>query len=522
MKLRDRWQQSRLRFFRARIRHLMERQQWQRALTTVIDFAQWAQGQVDDVQVWLDMTIAATRIVGHLDDPAEYRAFLTHFADPFLGDHRHPRHELLDAFSSIADHVEPSVMISVGRWLTDARPRWPLGPYLIAHFREVQFRGSHNPEATRETTAFFRIAADRAVELDQKQWSLHCRLRQGALLLSSGTDRARGRLILGGLDWTGLCPTEQLWMAVALASSGQWTDRLRAMDIVLDLHRATSAARPGTSDLRLQDLQRTAAAIFRLAGIHLPEPESRRLEELTTTLFRGDERQRWLAYLDARETLSRIAALPFDDAEAAFATLDELSRVYPQRWNRVAHRFRILHTGWTGDYESSSGVPSPSHRDARLPLTDAVARTLSFLRNVDSESDDEALRTHLERLCELLQDATTEADGAALRPLAILWPRLLNRLDHFDGDALRDLLTEIARHYAAYAPDPGYGWWPLAAHLYRAELPDAADVIAERARGDERTFDDDETRSFVARTRFQRALDATDPVDARRWLDELS
>lgn len=518
MSLASRWQESRIRFFRARIDHLIERQKWQHALTTVIDFAQWADGRIDDVDVWLDMTVRATRIVGHLDDPAEYRAFLTHFAEPFLGGEHRPHTELLDAIASIADHVDPPVMISIGRWLADARPDWPLGPYLVGHFRELDDRRRPNVDGAREAENYFHIATERADGLAQRHWSLHCRLRRGALLLSGGIDAGEGRRLLGELDWTGLQAAEQLWMAVALARSGRWTDRMRAMDIVLDLHRETSKARPGASDLRPRDLRRAASAIFRLAGLHLPEPESRRLDELTENLFTGDERRQWRAYLDARERLSQVAALPFDQADRAFATLDELADVHPQRWTPVIERFRILYSGWSGDYDATARVPTPMRDDKRLSVADTVARTLSILD--DAESDAADLREHLERIDALLDTAGDQ--DAALRPLALLWPQLVDAAPRFELRNVESLLTRIARRYTERAPRPGYGWWSLAAHLYDAAIPDAADVVAEHARRAGADFpEDDEVRHFVAATRFRRAVDDRNARDARRWLDHL-
>lgn len=523
MSLRNRWRTTRIRRYRKRIESLIDDGQWAPALTAVIDFAQWAEGNIDDAEVWLDMTISATRIVGHLKDPAEYRAFLTHFADPFLGDEERPRPELLKAFAGISEHVEPAVMRSIGRWLSDARPRWPLGPYLIAHFREIDDSSDVDADIDAAATQF-GIAAQRAEAIDERHWQLHAELRRGALLLTSGHARRQGRDILGQLNWSELRPEEQLWMAVALANSPQWTDRLRSIDIVLDLYDAVSRARPSHRHLKLRDLRRAASTLFKLAGLNLPEAESRRIAQLSETLFDGPRREKWSDFLEARQRLSELASLPFDESSKAQALLDELSAVHPERWQPATRRFQILEAGYRGTYRANDNTLSANGRDHRLPIADRVAELLDMLAIDDAsrvEIDSDEVATAIDDLNDVLDGLSVDGDGAAARPVALVWPRLLDVASHLDVDALSSRLTMLARHHTTLAPPPTYGWWNLSAHLYDAAFDDAADVVATTALSADRQRADETLRGEVATRAFERAVENRDTANARRWLDEL-
>ncbi len=520
MTISERWEDARLSFFKARIRHLINDEKWLEALTAVIDLAQWCERRETDSETWLELIITATRIVGHLQEPSEYRAFLAHFGDPFLGDGARPPRRLLDAFASIADHADLDVMIDIGQWLTDARPAWPLGPYLVAHFRELRDATDRQRQSTLEVAERFDLAGQRARRSELEDWEFHCRLRQGALLLTSGADRSRGRELLGDLDWTRLFAVEELWMAVALASSSRWSDRLRAMDIILDLHHAISSARPRYRDLRLDDLRRAASTIFKLAGLYLPEAEDRRLQEISETLFSGPRQKRWNNYLQARRQLSKVAALPIDQVDDVEDLLKKLEAVYPERWTEVAQRFRLLRSGWTGTYRSSRSVPTTRHRSLRLPIADAIAETVSLLKKEETDTEEftSELRVALSHLNESLELVEPGGDGAAARPVALVWSALFEA--DVDLQLHSDALITLAELHTAVAPPPSYGWWTLAAHLYNAALPEAAEIIAFSALAS-RQSGDEATRDFVVQRTFQRAVDTQNAATANRWLQAL-
>lgn len=524
--MKQRWYNAKIKRHRRRLDRLIEDGEWSRALTAVIDFAQWADGKITDADVWLEMTVSATRIVAHLDDPAEYRAFLVHFASPFLGDDQRPRRELLGALADIADQVDPTVMMSIGRWLVDARSRWALGPYLVGHFGELAHRQRQLDEPVRRVAEHFELAARRGEQAGEHRWALHARLRHAALLITSGEDRRTGHEILAQLDWSKLLPVEQLWMVVALAASPYWTDRLRSMDILLDLHRAVSAARPRVRRLTSEDLRRGASTVFRLAGLDLPEAEERRLQQLSDTLFGGDERREWDNFLRSRRRLSDVAGLPFDESEKVVGLLEKLQQVDPDRWQPVMERFRILRAGWLGDYHADRSAPSAHGRSRRLPVTDAIARLLDVLA-ANGGGDDakqatvEQLEPPLERLLEALEGLQAADDAAAARPVALVWPRLLSVASRLPLPQLEPKLIALARLHTSMGVPPGYGWWTLAAHLYDADLQQVAIIVADCAltAGSEGT--DEQLRGYVASRAFRRAVDRQDPAAARRWLDAL-
>lgn len=511
MSLSQRWQQARLRFYRGRIRHFIDDQKWSEALAAIIDFAQWAQDRIDDAQVWVNLTVAATEVVAHLDDPGEYRAFLEHFASPFLGDPKRPRPQILEAFADIAEDADPAVMIAVGRWLTDARPHWPLGPYLMGHYGEELALDGGPPGG--DIARYFERAARRARRNDLSQWQGHAELRAGAFLINHGADPGRGRQILGGLDWTQLTPPDQLWMARALSSSPEWTDRLRAMDILLDLHRALQSVQPGYQSLRRRHLQQAALAIFKLAKLDLPELEERRQRELSDALFTGPAHRQWQEFLKARRQLSALANRPLSDRDEALALLDQLATTDGDRWAVAAQSLRILAAGRQGEYGPSQNVPRRQTHSERLPLVDATAALLAALQSdpLDTESVSDAL----ERL--LARHAGSSDDPASLRPIALLWTPIVERAPLLCEAGFADELRQLARAYAASAPPPSFGWWALAAQLYNAQLPEAAAPIAARARASGPSANRN-LRQFVARQALRQALDNRDARQAKRWL----
>lgn len=527
MSFTSRWEDGRHRLYQARVRSLIGNQRWAEALTAVIDLAQWSQGRIFEREAWLELLINATEIVGHLEEPGEYRAFLDHFGVPFLGEGPEPDSDLIAAFSTMATYAEPALMIDIGAWLTDARPDWPLGPYLAGHFQELAAREKGSDQDVAAATRHLRVAEERGRRGGQPMWESHARLRRGALLLTSGVDRRKGRKILGDLDWTRYFAPDQLWMALALTSSPRWIDRLRAMDIILDLHRAISQARPHYRDLRLDDLRRAASTVFKLAGLRLSDSEDNRLEELSETLFVGAELQYWKSYLQARRRLSKISELPVDQADEVMPLLEKLSAVYPDRWQAVDRRFRILRSGWTGKYSSTASVPTPRRRDMRLPITDAIAEVLSLLRNLDDESATPEVRLleSLNRLNDALSTLEPDGDGGAARPVALVWPAVLDAssklsLELPEAAELKASLRRLAQEHARVAPPPTYGWWILAAHLYDADLDGAADAVAKRAL-DSQPHPDEPTAAFVISRAFASAVESEDAASAQGWLKAL-
>ncbi len=515
MTLTERWSTHRLKVRLTAVRYaLHEDKNPELALTALIDTARWCQGRFETPAVWLELILLATEVAIYLDKPGEYHAFLEYFGETGLPDDPRPPRELFDTLQERHRDISPDNLHGVGVWLRDLRPTWPLGPYLIGHALSHRALARHLDAAEA-----FAQAARRAERAGDDTWAAHCRLRQGSTLLTTGAQVSQGRQILGKLDWSRLGPRDRLWMSVALSSSPRWTDRVRALDILLDLHRAISRARPDHRTLRLTDLRRGAARVFKMAGLTLPEIEAERLEEVSHTFFSGEERQRWLGHLSARQQLSRVASLPMDQAEEVFPLLDKLAAIYPDRWRPAKEGFRVLSRAWTGHHDPTAGTPGPRRRDPRLPVVDGVGRVLALLaphQNTRLQDLLDALAT-LNNTLSTLKD---HDDGADLRPIALIWPRLLESTASPDQPGLPEALATLATHYARNAPPPGYGWWPLAAHLFQAGFPGAATPIAEAAL-DHAPHRRDSISRFVARSRFQEAVETTDAPTARRWLDAL-
>ncbi len=503
MSLSQRWQRRRFERFQRRIQKHIDAGQWSRALAGVIDAAQWATDRIADPTLWMDLIVTATSLLPHLDDPAEYRAFLDHFAIPFFGD-RLVAPRWLQALADLSDDVDPASMVTLGRWLADALPDSPLGPYIAAHFRPADHRDA------AATTADLEEALRRARHLNATPWVDHLQLRLASHLIATGDHRRRGRSLLTSLTWSRLAPRDQLHMALALASCPHWTDRLRAMDILLDIHRARSTAQPGYGDLSDRRLHDTAAAVFKFASLDLPPAESHRLRELIDTLFIPQDRPPWRQFLDARRRLHDLSDHGFDGLPQA---LDELRPLDDDpTWTPLFQRLQLLHAGWHRAYPGDDSLPARQRRSQRFPIADAVAQLLHSTD--DTTPPPPALLT---RLADALEALDTSGDGAASRPVALFFARLIEDRPPLTSDHLPPLTT-IASRYARLGPTPSFGWWQLAAHLFAMDQPTLARPFATRALSAPRPDTADKLYAFVVDSMLQLAISHRDLTIARRWM----
>jgi hypothetical protein len=511
MGVRKRWAEHRLLTRLTAVRAaLYEEKTPEIALTALIDTARWCEGRFEDPSTWLDLVLLATEIAVYLESSGEYHAFLEYFGETGLGDEDTPPRELIETLKKRHREISPDSLLGVGRWLRDVRPAWALGPYLMGHALSQPALGDSFGSADA-----FDQAARRARRASEDAWEVHCRLRQGSVLLTTSSNVAAGRAILGSLDWNRLGPLDRLWMAVALSSSPRWTDRVRALDILLDLHRAIRRARPDHRELRLQDLRHGAATVFKMAGLHLPEIEAQRLDEVSHTFFVGDEQRRWLGHLNARQQLSRVASLPMEQSEEVLPLLDKLAAIYPERWRPAAEAFRILATAWGGTHVASEAAPALRRRSRRLPVVERVAELLDLLAP-DRQTSLTDLTSSLASLNATLQTLSHD-DGAGTRPLALIWPRLLESTASPSQPELPELLVALARHHVQLSPPPACGWWTLSAHLFQGGWHGAAHVIAEAALHTQ-PEQQGQIPGFVARQMFQSAIDVRDTSRANRWI----
>lgn len=517
---------ARLRFLQSRIEELIEAEKYSEALTAVIDLANWCRGRNLEQTVWTDLLLWATKIAAHLDDPGEYRAFLAHFDILLLGTSPEPSGPLLAALLEIQSQSSPALMIDLGRWVQDSRPGWALGPYVKGHFLEKKLRNREEsstkdgPTANRsegelqECAQAFKTAIQRAEAAGQKEFALHLRLRAGAFLLTSQFDPEGGRELLHQIDWAALHPEDQLWMAIAMASSHLWTDRVRAMDILLDLHWGVDRALPEFRHLRLHDLRHGAATIFKLAALYMPEAEEQRLEELLDTLFHGPEKEQWAGYLQARKQLSKAANLPLEQTGDVQRLLDKLTRVYPHRWRSSSQEFEILLAGLDGSYNPRAGLPGPRTRARRLPVIDRLASALQAFQP-DSIATLEVRTETIDKLLESLRELSPQEDLLSARPLAILWPRLLSQAQEH-----RRQILELAQEHHRLGTRPSYGWWLLSAHLFEAQQDEAGELIAARALSSDGPLANEIAR-FAASKAFHFAARSGNLEAMRRWLPLL-
>ena len=77
---------------------------------------------------------------------------------------------------------------------------------------------------------------------------------------------------------------------------------------------------------------------------------------------------------------------------------------------------------------------------------------------------------------------------------------------------------DLLRLWAPGAPEPSYGWWPLAAHLLRAKMAPGAEAIARKAQRSSREASP-EIKRFVLGHLMAWAIDQGDKVRMLRWLE---
>ncbi|TXD39695.1 hypothetical protein FRC96_06640 [Lujinxingia vulgaris] len=510
MSLRDRFDEARASYFASRQRQLRQRELWADALATLVDEADWLVRRGEASERWPELLVEATEVAANLDDLAEYRAFLHHFGDRLLPEGPGAETRLWDALKPLEDLNHAATLQALGAWLTLARPDSAAGPYLEAHALE---ESSHLTSGDRlRADQAFALAARRArhsrphAEDDHPPLQIHCELRRGALSLNSGLNRSAGQQALGQLNWSALSRTEQLWMAHALTHSERWIDRVRVIDLLLDALRDrpdTVAPPQGQEELRA-----IARELLGNAPLQLHPTERERLPDLIATLFDEAECAHWQRHIEARERLQHLASAPIpkpDTVEEATAALDRLALDAPARWRPVAQHAAML----LSPAESLANSPVPAERD---PLSHFYATLAETLANLAQGHRGEGLLHPLNAAARALED-----DTGALRALALLWPRLLEQPELTSDEALLPELVDLASQHAR-GPSPSYGWWALAAHLYRVGLPTCALPLAERARQNGDPSERDDIFYYVKSSTLKEAASRRDAALATTWL----
>lgn len=510
MSLRDRFDEARASYFASRQRQLRQRELWADALATLVDEADWLARRAEASDRWPELLIEATEVAANLDDLAEYRAFLRHFGDHLLPEGPGAEARIWDALKPLEELNHAPTLQALGAWLTLARPDSAAGPYLEGHALEAS---SHLASRDRlRADQAFALAARRArasephAREERPQLQRHCELRRGALSLNSGLNRSAGQQALGQLNWSAFSRTEQLWMAHALTHSERWVDRVRVIDLLLDALRDRPDT--GTPGQDLEDLRAIARELLGNAPLQLHPVELERLPDLIATLFDEAECAHWQRHLKTRERLQHLVSAPLqklDTAGEANATLERLALDAPSRWQPVAQHAAML----LSPAESLANSPVPAERDPLAHFYATLADTLAKL-------------THAHHLAGLLDPLSAAAraladDTGALRALALLWPRILEQPEITSDEALLPELVDLASQHAR-GPSPSYGWWALAAHLYRAGLPACALPFAERARQNGDDSERGDIFYYVKSETLKEAASRRDAALATTWL----
>lgn len=382
-----------------------------------------------------------------------------------------PPHALAPAFADLnAPHIYP-IAAQFGEIIAGHFPTSPLGFYLAADFSErtiskIRIRPTVEiNQIIQNYQAAIRLSSSPDLK-HLARFNRTCQLRLGAFLLTTDTDRDAGRQILKTISPDTLSPSEALWYARAMLHSTFWLDRVRSADILANL------------DFDPKAVQQTARALLHASPFALQPAEQDRLTTLANALFTGPEAAEWHQLLELRPELQNLQNLPLDHADDAFTLLNQLARTHANTWQDTFHSFARLQSAFIPNtnptHNYSLQRPNDTHRYRFSELTGDLLDALSSNNLPKVNELLRILNTTLRRF----DDAH---DTMELKPVALLWPRLLPRAHELSPDAD---LQQTALAWLTRAPSPSYGFWLLAAHFLRADLFLAARAATTRALSD--------------------------------------
>ncbi|MBA2663504.1 MAG: hypothetical protein H0U74_14545 [Bradymonadaceae bacterium] len=424
--------------------------------------------------------------------------------------------QLREAFVDQDSPASFATCAAIGEFLAGRFPTCPLGYYVSAHFGELVYTQStsRSSASLRQMVQNLESAARLADDHSIDRAARHGRLRLGVLLLKSGLDRERGRHLLKAISPDTLVAREQLWYALGMLHSPFWLDRVRSADVLDALAEGRKRARPGYQTVEVSAIREAASALFHASPFELQSAEEDRLTELAATLFAEREAATWRELLQIRPQLRELHALPLDRASEALPLLNQLARQGESYWFDVFHQFARLQAAWSGaDGQSSTALTRPVDEE-RYRISVLTSELLDALERDPASS---AVTTLLASLRDELRNFDGTHDAMALKPVTLLWPRLFERLDQL---ADRTALDPIAASWVARAPEPSYGFWPLAAHFIKAELHGPARAVARRALGDASPAPN-ELRLHVVGHLVDHAIAQAEPEHMLFWLEQL-
>jgi hypothetical protein len=392
----------------------------------------------------------------------------------------------------------------VGRDLADLIaalfPTCPLGPFAAAHFRERKFQVYNNSADAADIAATFSKAAQLADSLEMPETGRRARLRCGVLELRTGVSLEDGRQLLRDIDPGVLSRSDSLWYAVGMAHSPFWLDRVRAADAVIAAVEADTreaSARHEDQPPRTDVLQ-AAEYMLDCAPIELQPLEVDRFEGL------AEELEVTTHKLRLRSHLQGIASAPASRAgEAADIIAQSLSDETTNKQRAAVAFCRAVADLLDGQAREGLDRAALERIDEFYPTAALVVEALEPTVGEDVRK----LATALGELEGHFRKYGHRLTREDLKPIALLWPKLLPFLRTLDDDEDADQTTrkrviasanEIATRWLPGAPTPGYGWWSLAANLLACGMPTQAAEAARRAIDDGESVDGELERRVVA------------------------
>ncbi len=412
----------------------------------------------------------------------------------------------------------------LGQWLTRAYPTSPYGPYISAHFRELErlAAGELSGPIAQANAQRFARAATLASATGCHKLAAHCALREGVARMLGAEDPSRGRALLKAIDAQALSPRERLWYVWGMSRSDFWLDRVRAIDALDGLLSACVQARPEAIGLDLDQLLTLTRQILMSQEVALQPAEQDRLEGLLTILpgHEGDALRQVMAL---RLALQDGLALPLSQSHSVEDALNTHAHVSGDpTWRRAASSLRFLRQVHTGSVEGAlpreANDPSLRVAHSALMISDsALSRAWGPLAEA------------LSRAHALLSSREAAPQAAQLNALASALPALFealaaSRADDTLEQERRDQLLELSQallvRWAARAPKPSDGWWLLAAHALDAKLHEAGAALAKRALTSRDVEVDARLRDHVMEKLVAWAVAGEEQLTTLYWLEQ--
>ncbi len=389
-------------------------------------------------------------------------------------------------------------------------PACPLGRFAASHFAERKMHLLGAPEDAAAIAAGFEQAARLADALDMEATRKRALLRAGALLLRSGVSRERGRELLRQVDPTDFERGDALWYGVGMAHSPFWLDRVRAADAILAVAEGDTEPARDTTD--------AVEYLLACAPIELQPLEVDRLEALAEALGAASGK------LGLRSHLEGIASAPAADAGAAADILAQSFGDDATDEERARVAFcRALGALFSQAGDATLDKAAVERIAKAFPLAAAVLEVLEPV----IQNDARKLATAIGELEGFFRKRGHALGAGDLKPVALLWPKLLPMVRELEDDEDVDTTTvrrieaslqEIISRWISDAPTPGYGWWALAANLLASDLADDAATAARRALQDGESVDEDVESRVIAAV-LDRAVRSGEPEEMLAWLE---